>query len=126
MNLQKLFLSVFLLFGLVLTFVQAAESDKPRGPKITSKVSPVGIGAGAQGLIVIIILDNNQVYFDIEHGGKPMGRIVMGLYGKTVPKVIHMSSPFFFFFFVFSFGLFYERLVNEDAIYLTQTAENFR
>lgn len=28
----------------------------------------------------------NQVYFDIEHGGKPMGRIVMGLYGKTVPK----------------------------------------
>jgi hypothetical protein len=23
-----------------------------------------------------------QVYFDIEHGGKPLGRIVMGLYGK--------------------------------------------
>ncbi|EJT50612.1 cyclophilin [Trichosporon asahii var. asahii CBS 2479] len=28
----------------------------------------------------------NKVYFDIEHGGKPMGRVVMGLYGKTTPK----------------------------------------
>ncbi|KAI5286122.1 Peptidyl-prolyl cis-trans isomerase B, partial [Ascosphaera atra] len=26
------------------------------------------------------------VYFDVQHGDKPMGRIVMGLYGKTVPK----------------------------------------
>ncbi|KZT54220.1 hypothetical protein CALCODRAFT_439032 [Calocera cornea HHB12733] len=28
----------------------------------------------------------SQVYFDIEHGGRPLGRIVIGLYGKTVPK----------------------------------------
>lgn len=33
----------------------------------------------------------NKVYFDIEHGGKPMGRIVMGLYGKTVPKTAEVS-----------------------------------
>jgi hypothetical protein len=29
----------------------------------------------------------NQVYFDITHGGEAKGRIVIGLYGKTVPKV---------------------------------------
>merc|ERR1712188_349201 len=28
----------------------------------------------------------NKVYFDIEMGGKPIGRIVMGLFGKAVPK----------------------------------------
>lgn len=34
----------------------------------------------------------NKVYFDIEHGGKPLGRIVMGLYGKTVPKTAEVSE----------------------------------
>jgi len=42
-------------------FAQAAEAAK--GPKITHKV-----------------------YFDISQGDEPLGRIVMGLYGKTVPK----------------------------------------
>ncbi|KAG6529787.1 peptidyl-prolyl cis-trans isomerase CYP19-4-like [Zingiber officinale] len=28
----------------------------------------------------------HKVYFDVEIGGKPAGRIVMGLFGKTVPK----------------------------------------
>ncbi len=37
----------------------AAPTDAAKGPVIT-----------------------NKVYFDIEHGGRPMGRVVMGLYGK--------------------------------------------
>ena len=45
-----------------LFFGQSVEAAK--GPKITHKV-----------------------YFDIQHGDKELGRVVMGLYGKTVPKV---------------------------------------
>lgn len=41
----------------------ASHVEAVKGPKITHKV-----------------------YFDITHGDEPMGRIVMGLYGKTVPK----------------------------------------
>merc|ERR1719198_902841 len=28
----------------------------------------------------------DKVFFDMEHGGKPLGRIVIGLFGKDVPK----------------------------------------
>ncbi|PQE26049.1 peptidyl-prolyl cis-trans isomerase B protein [Rutstroemia sp. NJR-2017a BBW] len=41
----------------------AQNTQAAKGPKITHKV-----------------------YFDVSHGDEPMGRIVMGLYGKTVPK----------------------------------------
>ncbi|GAA6036699.1 hypothetical protein JCM8097_003435 [Rhodosporidiobolus ruineniae] len=37
--------------------------------------------AAAKGPVI-----TSKVYFDIEHGGKPLGRITMGLFGKTVPK----------------------------------------
>jgi len=30
----------------------------------------------------------NVVYFDMTHGGEPIGRITMGLYGGTVPKTV--------------------------------------
>ena len=30
----------------------------------------------------------NKVFFDIEIGDKEAGRVVMGLYGKTVPKTV--------------------------------------
>ncbi|KAI9456530.1 cyclophilin-like domain-containing protein [Lactarius psammicola] len=44
-------------------FFCAQPVEAARGPKITSKV-----------------------YFDIQHGDQPMGRIVLGLFGGTVPK----------------------------------------
>ncbi|QSZ29807.1 hypothetical protein DSL72_004325 [Monilinia vaccinii-corymbosi] len=61
-TLQRFVASAFLILTITfLFFAQTAEAVK--GPKIT-----------------------NKVYFDISHGGKPMGRVVLGLYGKTVPK----------------------------------------
>jgi peptidyl-prolyl cis-trans isomerase B (cyclophilin B) len=30
----------------------------------------------------------NKVFFDVKHGDKELGRIVIGLYGKTVPKTV--------------------------------------
>ncbi|KAJ9300970.1 hypothetical protein DTO271G3_2134 [Paecilomyces variotii] len=63
MNFRRLFFSFFLVFVVGFALAQADETKQPRGPKIT-----------------------NKVFFDIEHGGKPLGRIVLGLYGKTVPK----------------------------------------
>ncbi|GLE03544.1 hypothetical protein PINS_up012446 [Pythium insidiosum] len=54
---------LLLVTALCAALMGAAEAKK--GPKIT-----------------------NQVYFDIEIGGKAAGRVVMGLYGKTVPKTV--------------------------------------
>ncbi|KAL4964712.1 cyclophilin-like domain-containing protein [Aspergillus stella-maris] len=59
-NIKNLFLSFFLVLALGLALVNATE---PRGPKIT-----------------------NKVYFDIEYGDEALGRVVLGLYGKTVPE----------------------------------------
>jgi len=45
--------------------VAFAADEKPKGPKVTDKV-----------------------FFDIEIGGKPIGRIEIGLFGKTVPRTV--------------------------------------
>lgn len=62
-TIQRALISVLLILTVVFVFF-AQASEAAKGPKITHKV-----------------------YFDIEHDDKPIGRIVMGLYGKTVPKV---------------------------------------
>lgn len=58
---RRLFTTAIVLVVGLLFFVRTAEAAK--GPKITHKV-----------------------YFDIEQGDEKLGRIVLGLYGKTVPE----------------------------------------
>ena len=53
----------------------------PKGPRLptrseTQVTAPPPLHANARP----------QVYFDITHGDEPLGRVVIGLYGKTVPK----------------------------------------
>ncbi|KAK9475244.1 Peptidyl-prolyl cis-trans isomerase B [Dipodascopsis tothii] len=58
------FLFGVLLVAIVLFFMgPTAEALEAENPKVTQKV-----------------------YFDVEQGGEPLGRIVMGLYGDVVPK----------------------------------------
>ncbi|KAK6414385.1 Peptidyl-prolyl cis-trans isomerase B [Oleoguttula sp. CCFEE 5521] len=61
---QRILISfLVLLTATFVYFAQATEATK--GPKISHKV-----------------------YFDVTHGDEDLGRIVIGLYGKTVPKYL--------------------------------------
>ncbi|CAE7328754.1 cpr2 [Symbiodinium natans] len=53
------------LWAFVVTWCAAEEGEDVKGPMIT-----------------------NKVYFDVSIGGKQTGRIVIGLYGKKVPKTV--------------------------------------
>lgn len=67
-NLQRIVVSLMVILTVTfLFFGQTAEAAK--GPKITHKV-----------------------YFDIKHGDEELGRIVIGLYGKTVPRVSNRET----------------------------------
>ena len=61
---MKVVTVVGLLAGIILLFGGSTTAEK-KGPKVTHKV-----------------------FFDIEIGGEPAGRVVIGLFGKTVPKTV--------------------------------------
>lgn len=50
---------------------------------LCASVALLGAEAARKGPAI-----TNQVFFDVSIGGVPQGRIVMGLYGKTVPKTV--------------------------------------
>jgi len=62
LNKIKLF-QIFCLIGLIV--VVSCVDDKPKGPKVT-----------------------DIVYFDIKIGDESVGRVEIGLFGKTVPKTV--------------------------------------
>jgi len=38
--------------------------------------------------LIVVYPFSAKVFFDISIGGKPAGRIIMGLFGDTVPKTV--------------------------------------
>ncbi|XP_002735150.1 peptidyl-prolyl cis-trans isomerase 5-like [Saccoglossus kowalevskii] len=64
-NMKLIAIISVLLMCLTYLLIPADAKEKSKGPKVTDKV-----------------------YFDIEIGGEPQGRIVIGLFGKTVPKTV--------------------------------------
>lgn len=62
MGLQRVFATLLVVLTVSIVFFAQAAEAAALGPTITHKV-----------------------YFDITHGDKPLGRIVMGLYGKALP-----------------------------------------
>ncbi|KAF2221383.1 peptidyl-prolyl cis-trans isomerase B [Elsinoe ampelina] len=61
-SLQRIAISLMVILTVVFVFF-AQSTEAAKGPKITHKV-----------------------YFDLTHGEEKLGRVVIGLYGKTVPK----------------------------------------
>ncbi|KAL1782565.1 peptidyl-prolyl cis-trans isomerase B [Sigmodon hispidus] len=66
-NMKLLFAAALIVGSIVFLLLPgpSVANDKKKGPKVTVKI-----------------------YFDIQIGGEPVGRVVFGLFGKTVPKTV--------------------------------------
>jgi len=60
------------------------KNSRTRQPMINVLTALLAVGAAKKKGPTI----TNHVFFDIEIGGEAVGRITMGLYGKTVPKTV--------------------------------------
>lgn len=69
----------------------AASTSRLASPKTTEMAMIGGLFQGLFGKKDAEITDS--VYFDVNIDGKSAGRIEMGLYGSTVPKVRHRRMP---------------------------------
>jgi peptidyl-prolyl cis-trans isomerase B (cyclophilin B) len=85
-TIQRSLIALLTLLTLIFVYFAQVTEAATKGPKIT-----------------------NKVFFDITHGDEQLGRIVIGLYGKTVPKVC-----------------FNQRNATDNKLTYNQTAENFR
>jgi peptidyl-prolyl cis-trans isomerase B (cyclophilin B) len=63
-TIQRSLIALLTLLTVIFVYFAQVTEAATKGPKIT-----------------------NKVFFDITHGDEQLGRIVIGLYGKTVPKV---------------------------------------
>ena len=68
-NLQRILVSLMLMCTVTFMYFAKTVEAQAKGPKITHKV-----------------------YFDMQHGDEEIGRIVMGLYGGTVPRVNMLTA----------------------------------
>ncbi|KAK1572372.1 hypothetical protein Q3G72_031755 [Acer saccharum] len=74
---------IILLFG-TLAFIQNRLSDVG----VSSAKKVVDSNLTQDEKLEDLEMVTHKVYFDVEVGGKHIGRIVMGLFGKTVPKTV--------------------------------------
>ena len=76
--------SVLLLFSLLTIFSTSPQpTDAKKGPLVTNKVQTQMTYSR-----VFNNINHFQVYFDIAIGDEDIGRIEIGLFGKTVPKTV--------------------------------------